>query len=307
MDQKIKDICEKILGEKIEKSVLIKGGLSPRIYYKISTKNHNFVVSQTPDYHKDRFDNFIEIQRFLETNGVRVPKIIGTNKRMQIIVQEDLGDETLQKYVTKNGVRAEKVKQKYFESLRILIKMQSSKSTLPILKKKAYNYKSILTEYKTLIEPYLVDEHWKSFDKLKLNKFYKSMARIVNQEEMVFCHWDFQSSNIMVNQGELAIIDFQNAKLATRFYDLVSLIDDNYITFSKNLKQELKDYYLNGSNLNISKERFNYLYDLVLFQRKLHDAAVFTKQYNLKKDMKYKKYLQKCLKICEKLLKDYRY
>lgn len=305
MQKIIKETCEKIIGEKVKKLVAIKGGLSPRRYYKIFSGKKILIASQTPLHQKDRFDDFLTIQSLLESSGVRVPKIIGTDQKKQIIVQENLGDETLQRYVSKYGKNSEMVKQKYLECLKVLVNMQNINSTIPILKERAFNYKNITDEYKSLIEPYLSDEQWQDFiDKLSLEKFYKFMAKTLNRERKVFCHRDFQSSNIMIHEDKLVVIDFQAARLATCFYDLVSLIDDNYILLSISLKSELKDYY-NQRTLKISKDKFNYLYNLALFQRKLHDAAIFTREFNLKRDKKSKKYLQNCLNTCERIIKEF--
>jgi hypothetical protein len=57
-------------------------------------------------------------------------------------------------------------------------------------------------------------------------------AAIVNElaaEPRVLCHRDYHSRNLMLSDGSLYIIDFQDARMGPDTYDLASLLRDSYV------------------------------------------------------------------------------
>jgi aminoglycoside/choline kinase family phosphotransferase len=52
------------------------------------------------------------------------------------------------------------------------------------------------------------------------------LARRLAKQRRVFCHRDYHAWNIYVQEGRLRIIDFQDALLAPRLYDVASLLTD---------------------------------------------------------------------------------
>jgi aminoglycoside/choline kinase family phosphotransferase len=48
-------------------------------------------------------------------------------------------------------------------------------------------------------------------------------------EPRVLCHRDYHSRNLMLHEGQLYMIDFQDARMGPDTYDLVSLLRDSYV------------------------------------------------------------------------------
>src|SRR5437588_10074987 len=71
----------------------------------------------------------------------------------------------------------------------------------------------------------------------------------------------------------LRIIDFQDALLGTRAYDLVGLLRDSYVALSPSLLDALVSYYVDRAAADTSQ--FERLFDLQVVQRKLKDAGRF--------------------------------
>jgi hypothetical protein len=95
-----------------------------------------------------------------------------------------------------------------------------------------------------------------------------------------FTHRDYQSKNLMVRAGPdgvpgLTWIDFQDAMLGPRVYDLVALLMDSYQEFSPDfVEARLREY----QKVNPHPGGFDalrYEFDLVCIQRKLKDAGRF--------------------------------
>src|SRR6185503_8428805 len=58
---------------------------------------------------------------------------------------------------------------------------------------------------------------------------YAAIAEELASEPRVLCHRDYHSRNLMLHDGSLYIIDFQDARLGPDTYDLVSLLRDSYV------------------------------------------------------------------------------
>src|SRR5690606_36616622 len=96
-----------------------------------------------------------------------------------------------------------------------------------------------------------------------------------------FVHRDYQSRNLVVRidatgQLHLVWIDFQDALLGPRVYDLVALLNDSYQTFDRAfIERRLGEY---AAALGVGAEERHAIgveFDLVTVQRKRKDAGRF--------------------------------
>jgi aminoglycoside/choline kinase family phosphotransferase len=74
---------------------------------------------------------------------------------------------------------------------------------------------------------------------------------------------------------KLCWIDFQDAMMGPRAYDLVALLTDSYQTFSEEFIQARLDDYCAARGLESERERLEFEFDFVTVQRKLKDAGRF--------------------------------
>ena len=90
-------------------------------------------------------------------------------------------------------------------------------------------------------------------------------------------HRDYQSRNLMVRAGEaLCWIDFQDALLGPRVYDLVALLNDSYQVFDRAFVEARLDDYARARGLDAAERAaLGREFDLVTVQRKLKDAGRF--------------------------------
>ena len=58
---------------------------------------------------------------------------------------------------------------------------------------------------------------------------WAAIAEELAAEPRVLCHRDYHSRNLMLHDGSLYIIDFQDARMGPDTYDLVSLLRDSYV------------------------------------------------------------------------------
>src|SRR5258706_8882845 len=87
-------------------------------------------------------------------------------------------------------------------------------------------------------------------------------------EPRVLCHRDYHSRNLMLHDGSLYIIDFQDARMGPDTYDLASLLRDSYVDTADRELDELVAYFLALKGLPDAAE-FRRRFDLMSLQRNL--------------------------------------
>ncbi|MEK7498045.1 MAG: phosphotransferase [Patescibacteria group bacterium] len=301
MNETIRKLISHFLNSKIQKIEPIKIGVSSRNYFRVYSKSNSYIVSIVPHDQKNEYYNFLKIHRILQKNSIPVPKILTNNDKLFFTLQEDLGLMSIQGFASKSS-NYKKINTVYQKIIDLIINIQEIKIDTKVLSERSFNYKNIMNEYKRLIEPYLIINFLKIDNltlKRKIKKYYSDLAKTISSQKMFFCHRDFQSSNIFLSKTkQISIIDFQGARLALPLYDLVSIIECNYVNLSPKVKTNLQNYYFSkNKKLCMSQIKFNELYNLTLIQRKLHDAAIFAKLFLDSKSKTYYKYLINCLEV----------
>jgi hypothetical protein len=120
----------------------------------------------------------------------------------------------------------------------------------------------------------------------------------------VLCHRDYHSRNLMWRNGELYIIDFQDARLGPDTYDLVSLLRDSYVDISSREVDELIAYFLALSGRTGTTANFRVRFDLMALQRNLKALGTFGYQTTTRRNPVYIQYIPRTLQYArENLIK----
>jgi hypothetical protein len=97
----------------------------------------------------------------------------------------------------------------------------------------------------------------------------------------VLCHRDYHSRNLMLHQGQLYIIDFQDARMGPDTYDLVSLLRDSYVDLPEDEVNDLIAFFLalrcvpGGTERAGDGNEFRRRFDLMALQRNLKALGTF--------------------------------
>jgi aminoglycoside/choline kinase family phosphotransferase len=122
-----------------------------------------------------------------------------------------------------------------------------------------------------------------------------------------FVHRDYQSRNLLVTGDseppELAWIDFQDALLGPRAYDLVALLCDSYQPFDRAQVEARLDDYAKARALSPDDRRaLGHEFDLLTVQRKLKDAGRFVFIEKKRDDPSFLPFVRPTLGIVEQAL-----
>jgi aminoglycoside/choline kinase family phosphotransferase len=112
----------------------------------------------------------------------------------------------------------------------------------------------------------------------EIERLFKGIAEELAAAPRGFVHRDYQSRNLMVQDSttgdpRLRVIDFQDALLGTRAYDLVGLLRDSYVALSPAQLESLVGHYV--ARAEVEADAFRHLFNLQVVQRKLKDAGRF--------------------------------
>ena len=310
----MKEIIEKSTGSQVKEIIKLHGDASYRIYYRVVFESGKTnIVMQMPvgkssaseeitnfkGAHKEL--PFINVDKYLSSLGLKVPKIESYLEQEHLMILEDLGDDLLVKYVKDgDGMAIEKW---YKKAIELLVELQT---------KAIKSKKDECVALQRSFDPYLLNWEFDHFREYLIEarldrkmadedrKIFEEATRKITDEIIKipygFTHRDFQSRNLMVLKGEgLALIDFQDALLGPCVYDLVALTRDSYIDFKWETVEGLINYYhqLGKRNkiFNVGLEELTRWYHLVTLQRKMKDSGRFVYIDLVKKNSNFLQYI----------------
>lgn len=260
---------------------------------------------------------FINIQRHLRQCHVAVPEIIYYEPAQGWLLLEDLGDVTMENEV--QGKREAMIRAYYQAAIDGLITLQRLATPIPavptIAHERAFDQSLLLWEFDHFIEYGIKKRNGKIIsekDKNAIRAYFSDIALRLASLPQVFTHRDYHSRNLMVQPDtagfRIRVIDFQDALMGPRQYDLASLLRDSYVDLPETLIDELIVYYLGRweeqTGEGAHAEMFREYFDLVSIQRNLKAAGRFFYIDLVKKNSRFLAYVPPTLaKVKRNLLK----
>ncbi len=126
----------------------------------------------------------------------------------------------------------------------------------------------------------------------------------------MLCHRDYHSRNLMLHEGSLYIIDFQDARMGPDTYDLASLLRDSYVDLTAAQVDELIAFFLavKGTPAGTSRgdeAEFRRRFDLMALQRNLKALGTFGYQTTTRNNAVYIQYIPRTLNYVKANLAKY--
>jgi len=270
----------------------LAGHASLRSYWRVGSAPASRVVMVMPEGARPEEvtsgappveDPFVNVQRYLAGAGTRVPRIDAFFASEGLMVLEDLGDEMLETRLLA-GDPAEPL---YAEAVDRLARLRARAERAPDPGCVAFQRSFDRTLYRWELDHFRewLLEAWKggallAAERPVVDRAFDAIADELAAEPAGFTHRDYQSRNIMVLPGgEQVVIDFQDALLGPRQYDLVALLRDSYVELPAPLVDRMLSRYLDrleeAGGPRLDPAGFRATFDLLTVQRKLKDAGRF--------------------------------
>ena len=222
---------------------------SARKYYRIVTDKRSVIGTYSENTEEN--EAFIAFSKHFHDLGLNVPEVFAINAKRTCYLQSDFSDDNLFAHVQRSlmaGGLGENVIQLYKQALKHLVKFQCI-GHQGLDYTKAYptpnfDRQAILDDL-NYFKYYFVKPHEEiDFNETRLGKDFEAFADFVSQAPCdFFMYRDFQSRNIMVNDGELYFIDFQGGRKGPLNYDVVSLLYQVKAQIPQAVRDELVQYY----------------------------------------------------------------
>jgi aminoglycoside/choline kinase family phosphotransferase len=270
-------------------AVPMPGGASTRRYFRVRLSSGTTAVGmfvpegakpeEIQKAHAGTRWPFLEVRDLLASRGVDVPAVLGEDTDRGWLLIEDLGDATLANHLLAKPADKSAL---YTRAVRDLAAAQSRLASLPegsVVASRAFDEDLLRWEIDHFRE-WGLDARGKplsSDDRAEFDRIADRLARRIASWRRGFVHRDYQSRNLMVRGGgALAWIDFQDALLGPRVYDLVALLNDSYQEFDRAFVDARLDEFARASGLAAEeREKLGREFDEVTVQRKLKDAGRF--------------------------------
>jgi aminoglycoside/choline kinase family phosphotransferase len=301
-------------GQPAGKVVRLPGGAGNRIYWRVNgLASGSAVVMELPvdpikseEVSKDAAPPelpFLNVQRYLDGIGVRVPRVLLDAVKDGFLVIEDLTDRTLEQALLEEQPRREVYGRAIDQLARLRARAELHPDKSCLAWTRAFDDELYKWEFDHFIEYGLLARGAKpTADELQtLRREFARISLHLASAPRSFTHRDYQSRNIMVlDSGEQVVIDFQDALQGPRQYDLVALLRDSYVELERPLIDEMLARYLQRFKAEggpaLDAKEFVAFFDLLTVQRKLKDAGRFVFIDQVKKNPSYLAHIPSSLK-----------
>jgi aminoglycoside/choline kinase family phosphotransferase len=290
------------------KVVPLTGDASDRRYVRILLRD---APSQVLSVYPQAFDveklPFANVTRLMAAMPVPVPAILGHSNELGILALQDLGDVTLQAHLGA-ATRAEHAAL-YRQAVTLIARMQqrgrelASDRYLPY--GIAFDVEKLSWELQFFVKHFLEAYRGAVLTPSEREALGGELLRIAEElaaEPRVFCHRDYHSRNLMLHDGQLYIIDFQDARMGPDTYDLVSLLRDSYMDFSEREVDELIAFFLalrgvgaDRAGADLEAGAFRRRFDQMALQRNLKALGTFGFQTTSRGNPVYIQYIPRTL------------
>lgn len=300
----MKEELSQLLGKTVVHVDKLFGDASYRAYFRIVCKTgETFILMAMPEGRmsvSEEITNikepptelpFINIRNYLASLSLPVPEIKVFSKEKAWLILEDLGDVKLVDYL-RNASEKETLF-RYKEAIDLLLELQAKAKS----SSECYAFRR---SFDAILMNWEFDHFWEYYfqsesalqptaqDKTLFAKETRNITEELSKLPFGFTHRDYQSRNLMRYNNRFYIIDFQDALLGPKVYDLVCLLRDSYVDITKHL-EELLRYYAEKSGASLKTLR--YLFDLQTVQRKLKDSGRFVFIDKVKKNPSFLQYI----------------
>ncbi len=234
---------------------------------------------------------FVNVLSHLRHVGISVPALYYYDESAGFLYLEDFGDVTLVEACANAGKA--KMERLYVQAIDQLVEMHN-RATIPrnascIAFHRQFNDSLLMWEFEHFLEYGITARRgtpMREKDEYAVREEFQKIAKWMATQPQVFTHRDYHSRNLMVNEGQLGVIDFQDALMGPATYDLASLLRDSYVELEEDLIDRLIDRYIEGLSKGLETTRqnqmlltdrsaFRRLFDFTSIQRNLKAAGRF--------------------------------
>ena len=228
----------------------LAGDASTRRFYRVTLPGGSRRVLMDYGAPFEGESDDVRLARVFSAAGLPVAGILDTSPQAGCLLLEDLGDRTLESALVMGGAAGPVVPPLLQNAVELAASIadrgtpalrRSERSDGPALDEERFRF-----EMDFFLENHAVALLGRPAPSPQLRRALHDLARdAAESPRKVLCHRDFHSRNLMVlDDGNLAMVDIQDARWGPDSYDLASLLRDAYVEVEESWIEPLIDHYL---------------------------------------------------------------
>ena len=251
---------------------------SSRSYYRIITNDQSYILAiQSKEAPEENFAasgssaaKFLYAAKLLENNSARVPEIYAFSEDLRFMLQEDLGDVTLD---THKKLDNKVVLEQALDQLTLIYSVDQD-----VLK--AFSYDDLFKQTSNFLDIFKDRNIILSKDEITLiNSLRKKLVELIMNQPFLPTHNDFERRNFIYFKEQIYIIDFQDLNVGPMGMDLASLLYEHDFDYPKDLIDELLQKHCERNALGFDAKHADTLIKQVLTHRSMRCVALLN-DYN---------------------------
>ncbi len=244
-----------------------------RSYDRVRSEGQTFILMDSPP-DKESTKSFIEVAQLLLKHNFKAPQIIHIDEENGFLLLEDFGHVRIKDELIAKSAQEEAI---YLSIINLLSGLQQNVNAeaLP-----SQSEALLLAGIETYLDWYCVlkEQELSSADRANYLSKWQNLLSTLPDLGRVIVLRDFHVENLMsLPDGEIGVLDFQDAAHGHPAYDLVSLLQDARYQVSLKLEQKMLDAYL-VLNPGLNREQFITSYNILGAQRNLRILGVFARK-----------------------------
>jgi aminoglycoside/choline kinase family phosphotransferase len=274
----------------------VAGDASFRRYFRVRDGDRRAILMDAPPPHEDPRP-FIMIAEYLKNSGFAAPEIFARDLTQGLVLLEDFGDQRMREHLDDHPEDEDAIYRQAVDLLRELHKVPAA----PIAE---YDQAQYLREANLLTEYYCPAQQL-DVDAASFEAIWRQILEpvIAAQDPPVTVMRDYHAENIMLlEDGRLGLLDFQDALNGHPAYDLVSMLQDARRDVSDELEEQMLAYYLADHSKEAADE-FRTHYAILGAQRNTKIIGIFTRLSVRDGKQRYLDFLPRMWRLLEKDLR----
>jgi hypothetical protein len=279
--------------------VALSGDASTRRYLRIVEKGQTSVLALYPEPFTPGEMPFLVVHSLLAGWRLPVPAVLDHDAERGIVLLEDLGDRTLQAAAEESdpGSRDDLYAQALEQLARLQRKAARAEPSAACFRI-AFDIEKLSWELHYFLKHFVEGHRGRQLtvtDRSTLAEAFHRLSEEIASWPRVLCHRDYHSRNLMVHDGSLHWIDFQDARMGPATYDLASLLRDSYVDLPEAFVADRAEEFRRKALPGEAREVFQRRFDLTSVQRNLKALGTFGYMASVRGRDVYSRYVPRAL------------
>ncbi|MEM8918810.1 MAG: phosphotransferase [Pseudomonadota bacterium] len=274
----------------------VAGDASFRRYFRVVSGTRHAILMDAPPPHEDP-KPFVDIACHLRAQGFAAPEILAQDLAQGLVLLEDFGDQRMREHLDEHPQDEKGIYTQVVDLLAEL-RLQPAAELPPYSRDEYLREVNLLTEWYCPAQELEVD----------LAGFETAWDEVLvpvleEQTQPVTVLRDYHAENIMLlEDGRLGLLDFQDALAGHRAYDLVSMLQDARRDVSDDLETAMITHYLSVTG-EPDPDQFRSHYAILGAQRNTKIIGIFTRLCKRDGKVRYLDFLPRMWGLLEKDLR----